>query len=178
MTPYVAVLYSRLPREDYNEALFVLRMVAIPSAIGEGVHMILSAGTEDGLAQHYPPAGASGAITVGGTDITDTRFADWYPVGFGQWRWYASNYGSYVDLFAPAEWVEIATHLSDSHTTSNVGTSFSAPLVAGIASLYLQGSPSASPAMVKNWVLSWATSGAVSDPMGSPNLLLFSPFGN
>lgn len=152
--------------EDYNYALFGLRAIAIPHAISEGISVTLSAGNFNGLASNYPPAGASGAITVAATTISDSR-------------WGASNYGSSVDLFAPGTSIEPACHDSDSCYWPPVnGTSYSAPLVAGIAALYLEANPSATPATVKNWVLSWATSGVVSDPMGTPNLLLFSPFGN
>lgn len=155
--------------EDYNNALYGLRQVAIPSAIGAGVSVTLSAGNQGGSASLYPPAGASGAMTVAATNSSDTR-PSW------------SNYGSSVDLFAPGQSIAVATHGSDSSFSLQPnhpsGTSFSAPLVAGVAALYLEANQTATPAIVKNWVLSWATSGVVSDTMGSPNLLLFSPFGN
>ena len=50
------------------------------------------------------------------------------------------------------------------------------PHVAGVAALYLQGNPSASPATVGNAITSTATTGVVSGAQtGSPNRLLYSP---
>ena len=47
------------------------------------------------------------------------------------------------------------------------------PHAAGAAALYLQGSPSASPATVTNALLNNASTGKISDLKGSPNRLLF-----
>ena len=51
-----------------------------------------------------------------------------------------------------------------------------APHVAGVAALFLQGNPGATPATVQAAISSNATVGKVIDPAGSPNLLLFSIF--
>jgi aqualysin 1 len=49
------------------------------------------------------------------------------------------------------------------------------PHVAGVAALYLQGSPSASPATVRNTIVNSATQGVISNVgSGSPNRLLYS----
>ncbi|CAB4967498.1 unannotated protein [freshwater metagenome] len=51
------------------------------------------------------------------------------------------------------------------------------PHVAGVAALYLQGNPSASPATVASAIVGGATTGVVKAPgSGSPNRLLFSSY--
>lgn len=151
-------------RPDYFTAAFALRS-AIESTITDGVSFTISAGNFNANACNYPPANVPAAIVVAGTTSSDSR-------------WEKSNFGSCVDLFAPALGITVALRTSDTDITNNAsGTSFSAPLVAGVAALYLQGAPSATPAQVTNFILSWATSGVVGDPQGSPNLLLFSRYG-
>lgn len=57
------------------------------------------------------------------------------------------------------------------------GTSMAAPHVAGVAALYLQSNPSATPAEVANAIINNATTSVVSNPgIGSPNRLLYSQF--
>ena len=71
------------------------------------------------------------------------------------------NYGSCVDLFAGVE--------------SGNGTSGAAADTAGVAALFLQLYPGASPIAVLNELVDKATVGAVTDPGGgSPNRLLYS----
>jgi subtilisin family serine protease len=51
------------------------------------------------------------------------------------------------------------------------------PHTTGVAALYLQGNPSASPATVRNALAAAATQGVVKSPgSNSPNLLLFTNF--
>jgi subtilisin family serine protease len=78
--------------------------------------------------------------------------------------WDESNYGSDVDLVAPA--VCITTTSASMWT----GTSFAAPHVAGAAALYKVARPTASPAEVKHALLAAAQSGwNVSRSAGRPH---------
>ncbi|WP_333660105.1 S8 family serine peptidase, partial [Meiothermus cerbereus] len=62
-------------------------------------------------------------------------------------------------------------------TNTISGTSMATPHVAGVAALYLQSNPSASPATVRNAIVGNATSGVVSNAgRRSPNLLLYSNY--
>jgi subtilisin family serine protease len=107
------------------------------------------------------PADVPTAITVSATDNTDTK-----PV------W--ANTGTCVDLFAPGVGVVSDWYGSNTATSSDDGTSMSAPHVTGAAALYLQANPAATPAQVASFLTSQATAGAVKSPgSGSPNKLLY-----
>ncbi len=57
------------------------------------------------------------------------------------------------------------------------GTSMAAPHVAGVAALYLQHNPGATPAQVAAALTGNATAGTVADAgSGSPDLLLFTDY--
>lgn len=73
-------------------------------------------------ASNVSPANTPLAITVGATDITDTRA-------------YYSNYGPVVDVFAPGSLVTSAWKDGGIHTIS--GTSMATPAVAGLVAYYL-----------------------------------------
>ncbi|MFL5538380.1 MAG: S8 family serine peptidase, partial [Longimicrobiaceae bacterium] len=104
------------------------------------------------------------AITVSATDNTDRR-ADW------------ANYGTCVDLFAPGVGITSSWYSNDTATNTISGTSMSSPHVAGVAALYLQGNPSATPAAVASALIANATTGKVTSPgTGSPNRLLFTNY--
>jgi subtilisin family serine protease len=131
---------------------------AVSNSIAAGVVYAVAAGNSGADACSYSPARTSTALTVGATSSSDAR-ASW------------SNYGSCLDLFAPG--VSILSTSSSGGTATMSGTSMAAPHVAGAAALYLQGSPSASPAEVGSALLANAGSGRVSDPgTNSPNRLL------
>ena len=89
-----------------------------------------------------------------------------------------SNWGSCMDWFAPGQDITSAWKSGDSATNTISGTSMASPHTAGVAALYLQSNPSASPATVHKALGSAATRKVISglhrllNP-GTANLLLF-----
>jgi len=68
-------------------------------------------------------------------------------------------------------------YTSSSATNTISGTSMATPHVVGVAALYLQGNPTATPAAVAAALVSGATAGVVkSNPSGTANRLLFSSY--
>ena len=114
------------------------------------------------------PANAPNVLTTGATDKTDKEAS-------------FSNYGTCVDILAPG----VAIMSSDYQVTNQVvgmsGTSMASPHVAGVAALYLQGSPTASPATVGNALKAIAKSNTItlhqrSKKNGTPNRFLFTNY--
>jgi subtilisin family serine protease len=101
------------------------------------------------------------AITVGATSIVDERAS-------------FSNHGRCVDLFAPGVSIPSAWFTGDDASEVLSGTSMASPHAAGVAALYLEGNPGATPGEVEAALLAAATEGRLSN-LGrrSPNLLLF-----
>jgi subtilisin family serine protease len=137
---------------------------AVKNSIADGVTYALAAGNENTNACNRSPARVAEGITVGATTSTDARAS-------------YSNYGACLDLFAPGSSITSAWKNNNTSTNTISGTSMATPHVAGVAALYLQGSPSASPATVRNAIVNGATAGKVTNPgTGSPNLLLFTNY--
>ncbi|PWW24734.1 peptidase inhibitor I9 [Geodermatophilus normandii] len=143
---------------------------AVRSSIADGVTYAVAAGNGNsaGVAQDAcasSPARVPAALTVGATDRTDTAAA-------------FSNYGSCVDLLAPGVAITSAWHTGTTATNTISGTSMATPHVAGVAALYLSGSPTAAPAAVAGAVTAAATTNHVTmsrtaTRAGTPNRLLF-----
>jgi len=135
---------------------------AVNNSISDGVTYAVAAGNENTNACNGSPSRVGAALTVGSTTSSDARSS-------------FSNYGSCLDLFAPGSSITSAWHTSSSATNTISGTSMATPHVAGVAALYLQDSPSASPSTVSAAIVNGATTNVVSGAgSGSPNRLLHS----
>jgi subtilisin family serine protease len=82
-----------------------------------------------------------------------------------------------VDWFAPGVSITSAWYSSNTATNTISGTSMATPHTAGVAALYLQSNPGASPASVQSALRALTTPNVVVSPgAGSPNKLLFTNF--
>ena len=138
---------------------------AVNNLINSGVTVAVAAGNSSGAnACNYSPARVANAITVGSTTSTDARSS-------------FSNIGTCLDLFAPGSSILSAWYTSTTATATLNGTSMASPHVAGVAALYKQANPSASPTTIRNAIVNNATTGVVTNAgTGSPNRLLYSLF--
>lgn len=136
---------------------------AVQNSINAGITYVLAAGNNNLDAGTRSPSRVAGALTVGATDVADTRAA-------------FSNYGAVLDLFAPGVDIPTASIFDDRATILKSGTSMAAAHVAGTAARYLSGNSTHSPAQVHGAVVGNATPNKVVNPGdGSPNLLLHAP---
>ncbi|MEX2458861.1 MAG: S8 family peptidase [Actinomycetota bacterium] len=138
---------------------------AVRNSINDGVAYAVAAGNGNILgfqanACNYSPARVGEAMTISATDSTD-RKASW------------ANYGNCVDWFAPGVSITSAWYSSDTATRTISGTSMATPHVAGVAALYLQSSPGASPASVRTALYNLTTRGIVTSSSSVNNHLLY-----
>ena len=137
---------------------------AVRNSITSGVTYAIAAGNSNANACNSSPSRVTEALIAGATTITDARSS-------------FSNFGTCLDLFAPGSGITSAWNGSDTDSLTISGTSMAAPHVAGVAALYLQTQPNATPAAVAGALTANAISGVVSGPgTGSPNLLLNTGF--
>lgn len=135
---------------------------AVARAVADGIIMVVAAGNANANACGVSPASEPSAITVGATSSTDARAS-------------FSNFGSCVDVFAPGVSVASSYIRSPSDYVFMSGTSMASPHVAGVAALYLQTNPTATPATVTSTLLAASTSNVVLDAgTASPNRLIYS----
>ena len=134
---------------------------AVNNSINAGVTYAVAAGNSNTNASTQSPARVAAAITVGSSTINDARSS-------------FSNFGSVVDIFAPGSSIQSAWWTSDTATATISGTSMASPHVAGVAARIKQNNPGASPATVRNEMVSQATLNRLSGiPSGTANRLLF-----
>lgn len=137
---------------------------AISNSITAGVTFVVAAGNNNLNACSFSPSRVAAAITVGAVNNFDARAS-------------FSNYGSCVDIFAPGQNITSLWRTNDYSTVTISGTSMASPHVAGVAALYLEANPTASPLTVSNALKTSAESGILTDVgVGSQNLLLQTDF--
>ncbi len=135
---------------------------AVSASIRDGVTYAVAPGNDNYDACNDSPARVQAALTVGSTTSSDTRSL-------------FSNYGPCLDLFAPGSAIRSAWHTTDTDSATGSGTSMATPHVAGVAALYLETNPSASPSTVGEAITAGATPDVVVDAgPGSPNRLVYS----
>jgi subtilisin family serine protease len=151
---------------------------AVCTAVAAGVTFVVAAGNHSKDVSSYIPAKYDEVITVsafadvdglaGGLDpgsnpcmpdVLDDTFAPF------------SNFGSAVDISAPG--VCVASTFKGNDYNVESGTSFSSPIVAGGAALYLATHPLATPAAVRTALLALAEPGPIAgDPDSFPEGVL------
>ena len=112
---------------------------------------------------NYSPARVAEAMTIGSTTSTDAK-SSW------------SNYGPCVDWFAPGSSITSAYHTSDVATYTMSGTSMATPHVVGVAALFLQSNPTATPQEVRDALYAATTKGIVTSSSTANNHLLFTSY--
>ncbi len=119
---------------------------AVTRSINAGVTYAVSAGVGSSpTACHLSPSRVPAALTVGSVDTGDA-------IPFA-----ASNFGDCVDLYAPGMNILSAWNTNDTSSNTFSGTSMATAHVAGVAALYLEGHPLATPAEVSTELTTRAT---------------------
>jgi len=123
-----------------------------------GVVTAVAAGNSNSDAKNYSPASESTVLTVGATSSSDARSS-------------FSNYGEFIDIFAPGSGITAAWIGSPTNTRTISGTSMASPHVCGAAALYLSTGMDAKD--VSDFLIASASKDKVGDDKNSPNRLLF-----
>ncbi|WP_371617653.1 S8 family serine peptidase [Streptomyces sp. NBC_00454] len=163
--------------------------VAINNLAQSGVFVAVSAGnpTDAGwlfpaanqrYAVENPPANASQALVVMGTAPDDTVPLGLVPnPGCNNYKAWSAVGG---DIYAPGFPVKTIKEVPNAHNSpfvNDCGTSYAAPMAAGVGALYKATYGDAPSATVKSWITAHATQGAVTNnpPQDGGNTNTFTP---
>ena len=142
---------------------------AVQALYRSGVPVVVSAGNGASDACRETPASAPDVITVAGSANGDGLY-------------FATNYGSCVDIFAPGDRVRGADHRCNDCSQFLSGTSFSAPIVSGAIAILLQRQPRLTPSQIISRLVSLSISNRldfrvipVNFRSSTPNRALFIP---
>jgi subtilisin family serine protease len=138
---------------------------AVRSSIADGVGYAVAAGNGNifgraGNACNFSPSRVGGAMTISATNRKDRKIS-----------W--ANYGRCVDWFGPGAGITSAWFGSDSDTETISGTSMATPHTTGVAALYLEDHPGASPRSVRTALFQKTTKNIVGSSRTANNHLLF-----
>lgn len=176
--PAVASISINSTATDFTDPSSLLN-TAITGVLNAGVLVIQSAGNNLGDACGHVSR-APGVLIVGGSDEFDTpwervpadpNYAGWCGSGGDC----GSNHGPCVSLFAPAAHVVSSWYGTPSDPRNMCrlsGTSMAAPHAAGVAALYLQARPTATPAQLRQGLLDQALPVLSALPASTTNKLV------
>jgi subtilisin family serine protease len=147
---------------------------AAVNAVLSGITVVVSAGNQQldacsrsparvGNPNSYPQGNGASVITVAAVDSNES-FSGWY-----------SNYGTCVDILAPATYLTTMTSSGNSDSTW-YGTSFGAPLVSGVAAMHMERFPTIAnnPGSIEGLIKDNANQNQIANvPVNTPNLLIF-----
>lgn len=178
-SPAVVTMSLGIPKGSYS--------VSMEAAVRElvvvhGVMVVAAAGNSGGDACKFSPASTPEAFTIAASDLDSkySRVQGPHPESI----YSDTNLGSCVDLFAPG--VDVWSVCGGTRRCGDVtpttyafasGTSMAVPHVAGVAALYLEAHPNASPLTVREAITNMATQDVIFPDLllpGTPNVLLMS----
>ncbi|HEY0553568.1 MAG TPA: Ig-like domain-containing protein, partial [Thermoanaerobaculia bacterium] len=149
--------------------------LAMTKLIERGISFVQSAGNDNSLAAAVSMAGPgypTEIIIAGGSDEKDGRWirdpTDPLCTTTTQIKDCGSNYGSAIDIWAPASNIVSASRASSTAICTLSGTSMAAPHVTGAAAILLGRFPKASPSTVEKALKLNGTAGALSDAQIGP----------
>jgi subtilisin family serine protease len=174
--PAVVNMSFNLPHIWYDTS--ALEIAAARFINWYGIAIVNSAGNWNQDASNFAPTNVPEVIVAGGIDwVRNERFGAPYNSSCTTQEC-GSNYGPSVDLFAPATDV-LSASMEPDRVCRLTGTSMAAPHVTGVAALYLQTHPNATPAEVQSALVANATVGGVSAtnlPPFTTNRLLYTNY--
>ncbi|RIA79196.1 peptidase S8/S53 domain-containing protein [Glomus cerebriforme] len=134
----------------------------VSDSINAGIHVVASAGDNDGDACSFSPSSVTQAIVVGSTEKNSNAAIS------------SSNSGSCVDIYAPGRDI-IAAGIGQTNSLSiSSGTSQACPHVAGAIALIISKSGNKTPSTMRNTLVSLAVKNLLTNG-ANPNTFLKIP---